>query len=171
MSHLRKIDNAIKKTEAAVACIMLVAIVLIGTLQIIFRFMLTSSLVWSEELMRYLFVWLAFITASIAVREHKHISVDFVTSYMPPRVNLVFYYISRIAMLAYIFLMIPAGVSLCIKTANVQSTILPITWSWVYAALPVGMVLMLISMASVYLLDVKNLKAQIKDKIKGKGGE
>ena len=67
--------------------------------------------------------------------------------------------------------MIPAGVSLCIKTANVQSTILPITWSWVYAALPVGMVLMLISMASVYLLDVKNLKAQIKDKIKGKGGE
>ena len=60
MSHLRKIDNAIKKTEAAIACIMLVIIVLVGTLQIIFRFILKSSLVWSEELMRYMFVWLAF---------------------------------------------------------------------------------------------------------------
>ncbi len=167
MSHLRKIDNAIKKTEAAIACIMLVIIVLVGTLQIIFRFILKSSLVWSEELMRYMFVWLAFITASIAVREHKHISVDFVTTYMPPKVNLIFYYISRVAMLVYIFLMVPAGITLCAQTAHVKSTILPITWSWVYAALPVGLVLMLISMASVYLLDVRNLKKLIKHKDNG----
>lgn len=102
MGRLRKIDNLIKKIEATTACIMLVTIVLVGTLQIIFRFLLNSSLVWSEELMRYLFVWLSFITASIAVREHKHISVDFVTTFMPARVNLIFYYISRVAMLAYI---------------------------------------------------------------------
>lgn len=164
MSHLRKIDNLIKKVEAVTACVMLVTIVLVGTLQIIFRFLLNSSLVWTEELMRYLFVWLSFITASIAVREHKHISVDFVTTFMPAKVNLVFYYLSRIAMLAYIYFMIPAGISLCVKTSAVKSTILPITWNWVYAALPVGMILMLVSMASVFLMDVRSLKGHIKDK-------
>lgn len=167
MGRLRKIDNLIKKIEATTACIMLVTIVLVGTLQIIFRFLLNSSLVWSEELMRYLFVWLSFITASIAVRERKHISVDFVTTFMPARVNLIFYYISRVAMLAYIYFMVPAGFSLCMKTASVKSTILPITWSWVYAALPVGMVLMLISMSSVFLMDVRSLK----ERINGKGGK
>ena len=66
MSHLKRIDNLIKKVEAATACIMIVTIVLVGTIQIIFRFLLNSSLVWTEELMRYMFVWLSFITASIA---------------------------------------------------------------------------------------------------------
>ena len=167
MSHLKRIDNLIKKVEAATACIMIVTIVLVGTIQIIFRFLLNSSLVRTEELMRYMFVWLSFITASIAVREHKHISVDFVTTFMPAKVNLVFYYLSRIAMLAYIYFMVPAGISLCVKTSAVKSTILPITWSWVYAALPVGMVLMLISMASVFLMDVRSLK----ERINGKGGK
>ena len=54
-----------------------------------------------------------------------------------------------------------------VKTSAVKSTILPITWSWVYAALPVGMVLMLISMASVFLMDVRSLK----ERIDGKGGK
>lgn len=167
MNILRRLDDALKKTEAATACVVLVAIVLIGTAQIFFRFVLKSSLIWSEELMRYLFVWLAFITASIAVREHKHISVDFVTTYMPAKVNLVFYFISRIAMLAYFYFMIPAGIQLCIKTAHAKSTILPITWNFVYAALPVGMILMLFSMASVFSFDLKQLKENIRKEKKG----
>ena len=107
MGRLRKIDNLIKKIEATTACIMLVTIVLVGTLQIIFRFLLNSSLVWSEELMRYLFVWLSFITASIAVREHKHISVDFVTTFMPARVNIILLllHLSRICSHACIYIL------------------------------------------------------------------
>ena len=158
MNTLKKIDNIVCKTEAATACIILVIIVLVGAAQIFFRYVLKSSLIWSEELMRYMFVWLSFITASIAVREHKHISVDFVTTYMPAKVNRVFYIISRILMLAYFYFMIPAGIELCIKTAHAKSTILPITWNYVYAALPVGMVLMLISMLSVFAGDLKQFK-------------
>ena len=93
----KKIDTVLSNIEKYTACIMLVVIVLVGSVQIFFRFVLRSSLIWSEELMRYMFVWLSFLTASIAVREHKHISVDFVTSFTPARVNRVFYILSRIA--------------------------------------------------------------------------
>ena len=166
MNTLKKIDRVVCKAEAGTACVLLVVIVLVGAAQIFFRYVLRSSLIWSEELMRYLFVWLSFITASIAVREHKHISVDFVTTYMPAKVNRVFYVISRLLMLAYFYFMIPAGIELCIKTAHAKSTILPITWNYVYAALPVGMILMLISMISVFAGDMKKFGPN-----KNEGGE
>lgn len=155
MNFIKKTDRVISLMEKYTACVVLVIIVLVGTAQIVFRFLLKSSLIWSEELMRYLFVWLSFLTASIAVREHKHISVDFVTSFIPAKINRVFYLISRAAMLAYFYFMIPAGFQLCAKTAMNKSTILPITWNYVYAALPVGMILMTVSMASVFLGDLR----------------
>ena len=152
--------------EKYTACVMLVGIVCIGAVQIFFRFALKSSLIWSEELMRYLFVWLSFITASIAVREHKHISVDFVTSVVPAKINRVFYLISRLAILVYFYYMIPAGFELCAKTAANKSTILPITWNYVYAALPVGMILMAISFVSTFSGDMKVFKDKIEDEKK-----
>lgn len=166
----KKIDHIISLVEKYTACIMLVLIVLIGTLQIFFRYALHSSLIWSEELMRYMFVWLSFLTASIAVREHKHISVDFLTNFTPAKVNRVFYIASRIAMLAYFYFMIPAGFALCAKTAHNRSTILPITWNFVYAALPVGMILMIISMISVFPGDMQGYKEKIaQEEKKGEG--
>ena len=166
----KRIDHILSLIEKYTACIMLVIIVLVGSAQIFFRFALRSSLIWSEEFMRYMFVWLSFITASIAVREHKHISADFVTSFMPAKVNRVFYILTRIAMLVYFYFMIPAGFTLCAKTAHNRSTILPITWNFVYAALPVGMILMIISMISVFGGDMQSYKEKI-EQVKEKGGE
>lgn len=162
MKIYKSFDRILSRVEAATACAVLIVIVISGTAQIFCRFVLKSSLIWTEELMRYLFVWLSFITASIAVREHKHISVDFLTTYLPAKVNLAFYFISRIAMLAYIGFMIPAGVRTCIATATNHSTILPITWNYVYAALPVGMILIFLSMISVFPNDVQKFKAEMK---------
>lgn len=168
MNVFRKIDFVISKIEKYTACGMLVIIVLIGAAQIFFRFVLKSSLIWSEELMRYMFVWLSFLTASIAVREHKHISVDFVTSFIPAKINRIFYLVSRVAILVYFYFMIPAGFELCAKTAANRSTILPITWIFVYAALPVGMILMAISLVSVFAGDMKFFKDKIEEEKEGK---
>ena len=165
----KKIDSVISRIEKYTACGMLVAIVLIGSAQIFFRFVLKSSLIWSEELMRYMFVWLSFITASIAVREHKHISVDFVTSFVPAKINRIFYLISRLAILVYFYFMIPAGFALCAKTAANKSTILPVTWNYVYAALPAGMILMAISLVSVFAGDMKVFKEKIEFEAKKEG--
>lgn len=161
MKIYKTFDHILSKIEAATACTVLIVIILSGAAQIFFRFVLNSSLIWTEELMRYLFVWLCFITASIAVREHKHISVDFLTTFLPAKINMAFYFVSRIAMLAYIGFMIPAGIRTCIATAHNRSTILPITWNYVYAALPVGMVLILLSMLSVFPTDVRKFKEEI----------
>ena len=48
--------------------------------QVFCRYILNSSLFWSEELARYMLVWLSFIGATVAYYRHLHPGVDTVTS-------------------------------------------------------------------------------------------
>lgn len=52
------------------------AMVVIVFLQVIFRFVLHSSLPWSEEASRYIMVWLSLLAAGIALRHKGHIGVE-----------------------------------------------------------------------------------------------
>lgn len=44
--------------------------------QVIYRYVLKSPLAWSEELARYLFVWVSFIGSFVAARRNQHIGVE-----------------------------------------------------------------------------------------------
>lgn len=49
-------------------------------LQVIFRYVFNNSLFWSEELARYLLVWLTFLGASCAYYRKVHPSIDLLTN-------------------------------------------------------------------------------------------
>lgn len=56
---------------------------LIVAAQVFFRYILNNSLFWSEELARYMLVWLSFLGATVAYYRGYHPGVDVVTSRLP----------------------------------------------------------------------------------------
>ncbi len=63
------------------------AIVILTIAQIFFRFALNSPLVWSEELVRLLVVWMTFIGAAVICWDGRHLSVDVVFTRLPAKVR------------------------------------------------------------------------------------
>ena len=59
-------------------------VILIFT-QVLFRYIFNNSLNWTEELAKYLFVWMTFIGAAGAFKDHIHIGVDFFVDLLPSR--------------------------------------------------------------------------------------
>lgn len=59
-------------------CILLVTIVSVTFLQVISRYVLQTSLAWTEELARYLFIWLAALGAAYAFKTRAHFLLRFV---------------------------------------------------------------------------------------------
>ena len=51
--------------------------------QVFFRYVLNHSLFWSEELARYLMVWLTFLGSSVAYYRKAHPGIDFLFGKMP----------------------------------------------------------------------------------------
>lgn len=56
---------------------------LVVLLQVFCRYLLNSSLFWSEELARYLLVWLSFLGATVAYYHQLHPGVDVLTRRLP----------------------------------------------------------------------------------------
>ena len=69
----------------AAAAVMMASLVL----QIIFRYLVGSSLVWSEELALFLFTWVILLTGSLGVREGFHVRLMIVRNVLPEGVRKV----------------------------------------------------------------------------------
>ena len=63
------------------------ATIVVVTAQVVWRYAFNNSLVWTEELSRYLFVWMTFVGAALAVKESSHIRVSLLVDCLPARVR------------------------------------------------------------------------------------
>ena len=70
-------------------CILLVAIVVITFVQVLSRYVLQTSLAWTEELARYLFIWLAALGAAYAFKVRSHFLIRFVVDKFSQKVQYV----------------------------------------------------------------------------------
>ena len=74
--------------EAAL-CVILVAIVTITIAQVVFRYVLQLSLTWSEELARFLLMWLAALSSAYAFKVRSHFALHFVVDRFDERARQV----------------------------------------------------------------------------------
>lgn len=58
-------------------------IVVVTFLQVFFRYALNDSLTWSEEVTRFLFIWLVFLGTVVNIRDRWNIGVDLLASLLP----------------------------------------------------------------------------------------
>ncbi len=76
----RTINRAVEWSLAGIGLVM----VLVVAAQVFSRYALNHSLFWSEELARYLLVWLTFLGATVAYHRRAHPSIDMLQARMGP---------------------------------------------------------------------------------------
>ena len=92
MSRLKKIlgglEQAGKWGEDAILVLILTAMIFLASAQIFLRNFLDMGFIWGDEMLRMLVLWLAVAGAVSASRTDKHISIDVLNRFLPPRVSL-----------------------------------------------------------------------------------
>lgn len=110
-------------------------------LQVAMRYLFNHPLIWSEEMARYLFVWMTFIGASYGVRHGIHINMALLFDKFPRPLKLVSHLFTNLAAAAVFAALIPAGWRFVEDQSFIASSAMQIPMSWVFAAVPVGCVL------------------------------
>jgi len=154
MSHgLRKLVRVIDGlAQAAVACLVGLMVTVVFA-QVIFRYGLVRPIFWADELARYLFVWIAFIGAAVAMGGRLHYGFDYVTEMCPfPMRRAISLLMSLLAMGFFVLCLIAGLEGVRIVSAQ-KAPSLQISMGWVYAALPVGSALMLVYLVEQALLE------------------
>jgi TRAP-type transport system small permease protein len=108
------------------------------------RYVLNDALSWTEELSRYLMVWMAYLGMSIAVRDNQHMGLYFIAEKFSPRVRSYMEVGNRIVVM--IFLGIVFRYSLNhLRVVRIQSSpSMEISMFWPYLSVTVGMGLMML---------------------------
>lgn len=76
MSIIKKLVKAYNNIEEIVMVYALMLMVAVIFLQVVMRYVFNNSLSWSEELVRYLFIWQVWISSSIGVKNNDQIRID-----------------------------------------------------------------------------------------------
>ena len=81
------IDTWIAKIEGFLLVITLSTMILLSFSQAILRNFFEQGLPWADLLLRQLVLWVAFLGASLATRDNRHLSIDFLKHFLPTRWN------------------------------------------------------------------------------------
>lgn len=123
-----------------------VVMIVITFVQVICRYLLSYSLPWADELARYCLVWVVFIGMVVATSRGLHITADLLRERYRGRFGLVMLTLVDLATAALFVTLLYGGVLLVQMAASQITPGLGISKSWIYAAMPVGAVLMLVEL-------------------------
>jgi TRAP-type C4-dicarboxylate transport system permease small subunit len=85
MDSWDRLDGVIDRIEQFFLVLLSSLLILIAFLQIVLRNLFDSGLSWGDPLVRNLVLWVGFIGAALATREGKHINLEVVSRWVPPR--------------------------------------------------------------------------------------
>lgn len=99
LDYLKRFDDGIARGEAALATLFLISMILAASVQAVFRNLTGMEFEWANPVLEQLTwvdpflqkgtLWLAFLGASLATREGRHIGVDLLPRLAPAKIKLL----------------------------------------------------------------------------------
>jgi TRAP-type C4-dicarboxylate transport system permease small subunit len=129
--------------------------------EVLRREIFAYSSIWGEEVVRYAFIYLAWIGAAAAVKERAHIRIDVIFNYVPERLKALLYIFGDLVMLAIAVLALYWSfetVSVSWKFGSVSHG-LRVSMVWFLMAVPVGFSLMIFRLTQSLVRDVADFNA------------
>ncbi|WP_298437403.1 TRAP transporter small permease [uncultured Jannaschia sp.] len=158
---MRPIIQALDKNAERWA-LLVFYVMLVGTMfiEVVRREVFSYSSIWGEEIVRYSFIYLAWIGAAAAVRERGHIRIDVLMNYVPPRVKAALYILGDLVMFFVAAIAFYWSLETALVSAKFGSVThgLRISQVWFLMAVPIGFGLMMFRLIQSFLRDLRDLR-------------
>ncbi|MGJ8603806.1 MAG: TRAP transporter small permease [Marivita sp.] len=157
MSIWKRIDQDAERWLLLVFYVMLVATMAIEVLR---REIFSYSSIWGEEIVRYSFIYLAWVGAAAAVKDRAHIRIDVVMHYLGPRAKALLYIFGDIVMFGVAII----ALYWSLETVHVSWKFGSVTHGlrisnvWFLMAVPLGFALMMWRLTQSLLRDLRSLR-------------
>jgi len=157
-SSLSIMDYLAKFAEFIMVTLTILMIGLV-TYQVFERYVLHYTPPWSEELAVYLMIWFGILGIAIGVRRHSHMALEYFAAKMPKMVQKGFRLFNYVLMLIYSSVLVYEGINMVELTMSQKSPAIGLPVGYVYLALPVSAVLMVLFIIEALVKEIKKGRA------------
>ena len=144
MTAFNRIVDAIAMLVRAVILLQAAAIFAIIIVTVVTRYGFSYVASWSEEVPRYLLIWISFLGAAACVDLRDHIAFDYLYKRFPAPVRALVQLLINVAIFAFGWIMLLYGVRFVQAFGSDFMESIPFTNVWYYTALPVSGALMML---------------------------
>lgn len=123
---------------------------------VFFRYVLNDSIVWAEEMARYLFVWITFVGGGLGVGTNIHVGVDSIVEILPAQLKQVVEICVELMIVVFVVALIYVGAQFAWFGMNADALLLPMPMGVVYLAVPIGGAVMLVNLLSNVLTHLQD---------------
>ena len=128
----RAIDAFCRGMEYAIAaCLAVMVVMVFGN--VVLRYGFNSGIIVSEEVSRWLFLWVTFLGAIVALKEHAHLGSDFVIARLPRRGKQACLVIGHVLMLYATWLIFSGALTQARINLSVEAPVTGASMAFVYA--------------------------------------
>jgi TRAP-type C4-dicarboxylate transport system permease small subunit len=120
------------RVVGAIACFILLLLLLCVTLGVVTR-ALDDPLIWTDEMSRFLMIWLAVFGWILAARRRSHVRIRFFQDLLPKPAWRIAEIVIQLALCLFGLGIMFYSVGLVIRNFDLEATTVPISFAWMYA--------------------------------------
>lgn len=147
---MQRLADLYCKLLCALMALGLAAMVVLVFGNVVLRYAFNSSITVSEELGRWLFVWITFLGAVVALREHAHLGTDLLTSRLPPAGRKACLLATQLVMLYICWLVFKGS----LEQTRINLEVLAPSTQWSMGIVYAAGVVFAVSAAAMLLIDL-----------------
>ena len=136
--------NVLRRTIQLVIILMFAVLIVTVFYQVLGRYLFNAPPSWSEELARFLQVWIALLASALCIQQGMHLGVDYLLHAVPPRGRALLEILVHVLVSGVLLLLIVQGIKILVVAAVQSSPAMGINMWYAYLAVPVGAALMLL---------------------------
>lgn len=164
MNIIKYIDENMEKGLLIVTLSLMTIFIIV---QVFMRYVLQMSLTWSEEFIRWTFVWFIWIGISYGFKVRKHVSIPMIVDLLPQTSRRAISAFGHIVMTLFFILLFYYGYKQAISPLIMRRTAITLYWPftemrvsslWLYASMPLGALLSAFRLTQNAIQDVKSLR-------------
>lgn len=149
------------------------ALIVMGILvfgNVVLRYAFNSGITWSEELSRFFFIWLTFLGAVGALRDHQHLGMDALVKRLPHKLKKATFIFRSAIVIFLLYLVLEGTYKLVLLNLDSPSPALGLDLAWVYVIGIFASAAMIIFVLS-HIYRLLRLNADIEKFMEIKGSE
>ena len=154
IAALDRVLGALDAAARWAAMALATAIILILCAQIFFRYVLNSSIVWSEEVATWCLVWLVFIGSAAIMYRWEHVHIPLLIRRLPLRLRPGMIIFAKLATGVAVALVFWYGLQVVLGPVHIRSQASDISTRWIKLSVPIGAALMMLFALRCALEDV-----------------
>ena len=145
-SVIKKANGIVENFSGSLLAVMVIVVFA----QVIFRFVLEKPLPWSEEVARYIMVWITFLGAALAVKKMAHPQVEVFVDFLPRKIRFSVYIVAMALSCIFYTVIVYYGSMFVTSSMMQPSAVMRIPMGLVYMVIPIsGLLLILNSLAQI----------------------